>query len=131
MRNDKDEIDKKLNQTLRNELPGILNWSLQGCILWQREGIEPPESVDHATQEYRNEANILQDFLEEKCIIGDGYEIKSADLFAAYEAWCNENHDKNILSVNSFGRKIKDLGFDKTRKNDGDRKQYYIGIKLI
>ena len=35
--------DKKmLKHKLKKEAPGILNWAVQGCLLWQREGLGMP-----------------------------------------------------------------------------------------
>ena len=31
---------------LRQELPGILNWAIEGCLLWQAEGLNAPASND-------------------------------------------------------------------------------------
>ncbi|MCZ6625864.1 MAG: phage/plasmid primase, P4 family, partial [Deltaproteobacteria bacterium] len=37
-----DEQDKKLPEKLKAELPGIFNWTVQGCLAWQREGLGIP-----------------------------------------------------------------------------------------
>ena len=44
----KEKVDKNLIQKLERELPAILNWAVEGCLLWQKEGLEPPESVQKA-----------------------------------------------------------------------------------
>ena len=31
-------IDKNLKYKLRQELPAILNWAVEGCLMWYREG---------------------------------------------------------------------------------------------
>lgn len=35
------------------EMSGILNWAVEGCIRWQKEGLGMPESVVEATQDYK------------------------------------------------------------------------------
>src|ERR1039458_5355848 len=47
--------DRGLKDALREELPGILAWSVQGCVLWQKDGLQFPETVTKATEEYRAE----------------------------------------------------------------------------
>ena len=52
------ERDNNLVAKLREERAGILNWAIQGCLKWQEDGLEPPEQVTSATDEYRNEMDI-------------------------------------------------------------------------
>ena len=53
------EQDKELMATLLQELPGILNWAIQGCLLWQSEGLQPPASVAASVREYRSEMDTV------------------------------------------------------------------------
>ena len=57
--------DKTLPQKLRAELPGILNWALSGCLEWQETGLGEPPIVQEATAGYRNEMDVVGQFLEE------------------------------------------------------------------
>jgi len=43
---------------LRAELPGILNWALEGYRAWKAGGLQPPPSVLESTQEYKLENEI-------------------------------------------------------------------------
>jgi putative DNA primase/helicase len=36
--------DPQLTEKLRVERPGIMNWALEGCAAWHREGLNPPRS---------------------------------------------------------------------------------------
>jgi putative DNA primase/helicase len=49
------------------ELPGILNWLIEGCRAWQTDGLTPPERVLAATAEYREEQDVLGRFLGDAC----------------------------------------------------------------
>jgi putative DNA primase/helicase len=62
--------DKTLKQALLRELPGILAWALEGCRLWQKEGLSFPESVINATGEYRRDSDHVGRFIEECCAVG-------------------------------------------------------------
>ena len=61
--------DTKLPTKLKEELPGILNWALKGCLDWQRQGLNPPAKVRAATQAYREEMDVLAVFLTDCCVI--------------------------------------------------------------
>ena len=49
--------DKTLEEKLKAELPGILNWALDGLRDWQQHGLGPCAAVDTATEEYRQDPN--------------------------------------------------------------------------
>ena len=51
------EADQTLSATLRAEAPGILAWIVRGCLKWQREGLNAPDSIRSATQAYREECD--------------------------------------------------------------------------
>jgi len=37
---------RTLAQKLLGELPGILNWALEGCLEWQEQGLQEPQEGD-------------------------------------------------------------------------------------
>ena len=37
--------DPTLADRLKEEWPGILAWMIDGCLAWQEQGLDPPESV--------------------------------------------------------------------------------------
>ena len=45
---------------------GILNWLLEGCLLWQTNRLAEPPVVRAATQEYRDEMDALLEFIEDE-----------------------------------------------------------------
>ncbi len=49
------------------ELPGILNWALDGLEDWKSNGLRIPKSVQCATEEYRSESDTIQLFIQECC----------------------------------------------------------------
>ena len=98
--------DPHLKDYLRErEIDGILNWALEGLKLWQKEGLEMPETMKVATIDYRSEMDIMQKFLNDctkpksKCSVG------ASVLYKAYSNWCTENGEYT-LSNTKFGREI-------------------------
>ena len=47
-----EQQDKNLGAKLKKELPGILAWAVEGCKLWQKEGLTPPPTMQAAVQAY-------------------------------------------------------------------------------
>jgi len=126
------EKDLGLKEKLASEAPGILQWLVQGCLLWQQEGLYPkPSVVTSAVDEYQRESDVLADFLYQKCTIRVGAEIKAGQLFALWKEWGVEQGmgDREIGKSNGFGRKITERGkvegFAKVSKKDAT---YYVGI---
>jgi len=99
--------DKHLGQKLATELPGILNFAIQGCLDWQQVGLNAPEVVSSATNSYRNECDTLGDFFEDACNLGAAETCTAKDLFEAYNKWC-ENNGEKPENKRSFGTKLNE-----------------------
>ena len=120
-------VSLSLTDKLLIELPGILNWALTGCAEWQKNGLQHPEEVTAATAEYKDEMDILRDFIEDKCVLGEGLKVKLKDLYAEYATWCDDNKEKKI-GRNRFNKKIEAKGCDR-RVKDGYRCWLGVGLK--
>jgi putative DNA primase/helicase len=123
-----EETIPDLAEKLKEELPGILNWALKGCSMWQQEGLEMPEVVKKASHEYREEMDILADFLREKCIVDKRMQASSRDLYTTYTEWAENNGEKKPLSKRSFGMALTERGFKRHRGAGGVRIWKGIGV---
>lgn len=99
------KVDKNLKYKLQTELRGILNWALDGCLMWQREGLKAPEAVLQASREYRQEMDVIGSFVEQFCTVGPGLKIASSELFKAYKQWAQDNEEYKFTNT-KFGREI-------------------------
>lgn len=121
-----EKVDKQLKFKLQRELPGILKWAVDGCMMWQREGLEQPQAVKQATAEYRSEMDVISAFIAECCIVTNNPRRERAkDMFSAYAKWAKENNEYEMKST-KFGIEMAKR-FDKVRLNDGI---YYKGVTL-
>jgi putative DNA primase/helicase len=121
-----DERDVDLPEKLKAELPGILAWMVRGCMMWQKDGLMEPEVVLVATDEYRNEMDNLQVFLDECVAPEPGSSVKSGDLYSIYSAWCLENGARPISST-KLAMKLQDRGYKKDRSRVA---RYWEDIKF-
>jgi putative DNA primase/helicase len=124
MRIEDDKQDKRLEQKLLAEGPGILNWLVEGARRWCQEGLKTPGIIIRATDEYRAEMDIIGNFLRERCVQGEGGSIRSRELFKCYQDWCDENNE-HAVSERFLGLRLKELGLEQKRSNDG---RYWQGI---
>lgn len=102
-------VNPLLADELKAEAPGILAWSVRGCLDWQRDGLRHPDVVAAATRSYQDESDPLAEFLDEHCVLGDGYSVSAHVLFAAYKSWAEGTHVRPEDRVNqkTFGGLIR------------------------
>jgi putative DNA primase/helicase len=86
------EQDKNLKNRLRakEELSGILNWCLEGLKLYRKEGLKPPQAIEQATADYRQQSDKIGNFINEVLIKSDK-NSKAKDVYDAYTKWCDGN----------------------------------------
>lgn len=123
---DKSEVDKNLPIALSQESSGILRWAVEGCMLWQKEGLDPPEAVSAATQAYREEEDSMAEFIEERCTVLPGATCYAADLYTAYKEWA-ESQGEDVISKQALGRRLSERGYEKF-KEDGTSARCWRGI---
>lgn len=128
-----EERDLDLGEKLKNELPGILRWALDGCLAWQTKHLAPPEKVQKATAEYRNEQDILAAFLADCCVFVSESLLPVKMLYLAYVEWCNETGEKYPTTQSKFGKRLKERGVRQERITSGGNKgrMAWKGIGLL
>jgi len=107
-----------LQRLLSHELPGILAWAVEGCLAWQRDRLNPPDSVQAATREYRDESDVLAQFIDDECVIQPQATVRAKGLYEAYREWC-ESTGNRPQSQTAFGRAIAERGFTRRRAMHG------------
>jgi putative DNA primase/helicase len=120
-----EKVDKRLKFKLQRELSGILKWAVDGCLLWQREGLEQPDAVKQATAEYRSEMDVISAFIAECCETGTGEEWDH-DLYEAYVKWAKENNEYEMSS-----RKFNTEMLKKFERRASSGKRLFQKISLI
>ena len=103
----KEQRDVGLAEKLRAELPGILNWAVAGCLQWQKRGLDSPSAVVSAVAEYKEDMDILGQWVAEKCEIGPELNVAVSDAYCSYKFWA-ESSGVRAWSLPIFGRKLKE-----------------------
>ena len=119
-----EKVDKNLKYKLKKELTGILNWAVEGCIKWQKEGLKIPKAVEDAVKEYKSEMDVVTNFLENCTTLGPG-ETGASEVYTAYKDWATDNGEY-VMSNTMFGKELS-LRFEKRRLSGGI---FYEGLKL-
>lgn len=116
--------DINLSFKLKKELRGILNWAVEGYLLYQKYGLQLPKAMEKSLNDYRQEMDVVSLFLEECCIEDKNSEYKASLLYNHYKVWAKQN-EQYVMSSSKFGAEISKR-YEKVRKTAGI---CYIGIK--
>jgi putative DNA primase/helicase len=120
--------DKTLTDRLLAERDGILAWAVEGCLEWQREGLNPPQTVLAATEEYFEDEDTVGRWIAEACDQKPlGTELVST-LFNAWKIWA-EAAGEHAGSIRGFSQNLASRGFAKWR-DPGTTQRGYRGIAL-
>jgi putative DNA primase/helicase len=110
-----------------SERAAVLAWLVEGCRMWQAEGLREPGAVKDMTQEYREESDVLRDFIEEKCTLSPTAQVRSAELWAAYQDWAKTSGERYPLGRKRFSQALFARGLDQYKSGD----RIWIGIGLL
>lgn len=102
--------DPRLLEKLKTEGAGILNWALEGLRLWKKNGLGVPKKIDAATAAYRDEMDIIGEWMAEHCDTGTGYSVYKGDAYKAYKAWAL-NNGHHPLAQGRLTRRLGDRGY--------------------
>lgn len=116
-----DRVNCNLIEELKGELPSILKWAVDGCILWQKEGLKKPKKVQELTDYYFEEEDVFTDFLRQvQCdhSLEKDQEVGSAWLFALYAEFLEKNGEEPSTNKR-MSQQMKKLGYIKQVKRSG------------
>lgn len=104
--------DKDLLEKLRGEAAGILNWCIEGCLNWQKDGLNEPEVVLNDSRLFRSDSNPVSQFIEDRCEIFAGNKIPLKEIYTDYITWCEENCFSSETNI-AFSKRMVALGYTK------------------
>jgi len=129
-----DEQDKSLrwpNSKLRVELPGILNWALEGLKRLRERGyFLVPDEMQSAIDEYQRENSSVRLFADAQCVLEVNGEVPVGELYELYKSFCQESNLRPLSKIN-FGKELKDAFPTITQSvSSGGKSRMWDGICL-
>ena len=114
-----DEKDPDLGHKLAEELPGILNWALAGCLAWRKDKLRIPTSVREATEDYRREEDVIGQFLADTTEESRGERTLTTTLYQAYLAWAEREgiQSRFHLTARRLNRKVEEHGHRRVKSH--------------
>jgi putative DNA primase/helicase len=93
---------------------------------WKAEGLTIPAEVKNATDEYREEMDIIGSFIKDRCEQKPGVQIRARELFKCYQDWCEENNE-HACTEKFFGLRLKELGIVQKRTSEA---RHWVNITV-
>jgi putative DNA primase/helicase len=108
-----EEQDTKIQDKLKTEMSGILNWMIRGCLEWQKNGMPIPPAVQKASEEMKEDMDTLSDFFNVCCIKGKDYKIPHEYLYTAFRLWAGAV-GRQPMSKKAFTQVCVNRDFERT-----------------
>ena len=126
-----DERDKHLDDKLQAELPGVLNWCIQGMQrLHEQGGFTADRSPGHTADTWQKWGDSVSRFASNAVEEATDNAIPKEKLYAAYLEYCRQESIPSDTQ-HSMTRGLKQEGFDDGRQYvDGARKRCFLNIAL-
>ena len=114
--------DKDLHSKLKAEASGILNVLLAAVKQWNKSGLTRPKALTDATNQYRDDQDLIADYLRTGTSVGRDLTITKSELYHRYKIWADHSGVRP-LSKHRFSRKITDKGYKTSTCN-----RYWEGL---
>jgi putative DNA primase/helicase len=123
----KEKRDPDLVEKLEAELPGIMQWMIDGVTEYNRIGLNPPQSVLDATESYFEDENTLQQWVIDCCETNATFWETPTILFNSWKAFAKQEN-LSLGTNKDFKSKLESSGYAQSRT--GERGRHYQGIKV-
>jgi putative DNA primase/helicase len=127
--------DKRLEQRLLDELPAILQWTIEGWHMLRDRGAFPqPSSAREDVRALEELASPILSFVDDCCVLDASREVDVANLFDRWQRWCEKNGRLSAGTIQNFGRDLRaavpEVELQRRRLADGSRQRTYTHIGL-
>jgi putative DNA primase/helicase len=114
-------VNPNLSEELKAEYGAILAWMVEGCMEWQRDGLNPPECVLAATSDYLDSEDTIGLWLKDMCVTGPAQGVNGTALSRLFDSWRNyANFNHFPVKNNKYLQdQLHNRGFPKSRDKRG------------
>lgn len=125
---------KNLENQLKPLWPSILRWGIDGSLLWQQRGLDPPKAVQDASAEYFEGEDVLGRWRSECCEMKSSSFTPTHELAIAFKRWTERVNEKSAdWSERKFSDELaKVAGLRRDKRWNGIRQERgFVGISLL
>lgn len=121
------EKDRTLPSRLAEESDKILGWAIKGFQkYWEAGMIEMPECLREEVKNYKNQMDIISQFIRKQCVIIEGYKTSCRALYQNYKVWSKDSTEWTMRE-SKFEEEMKEKGINQIIYNG---EPHFVGIKL-
>ncbi|WP_185634275.1 phage/plasmid primase, P4 family [Burkholderia contaminans] len=111
-----EDCDPDLDAKLANELPGILNWLIEGARQYHTHKLGMCSKVKRATEQLRTRSDTVRSWLTSCCTVrGDAPIQGASDVYRSYVAH-TRNNGRAALPIAKFNAKLEQRGMRHVRR---------------
>lgn len=126
---EQDRVQRYEDVLLAEEGPAILAWMVRGVIDMLANGIQTPEGVQAATDEFAAEEDAVGQFISQCTMTDEDDYTTCGDLYAEYTKWC-KNNGEDAKPSKTFMQDVYQRGYRKGKVSDG-AVRVVRGLKLL
>ena len=120
---DEDFVNSLINEH-KNQ---VFTWIVNGAINWYKDKrINVPNCMKEAKEKYINEIDIVQQYIDDRCEVGQDLKEYRTVLFEDFVDWCKQNAEK-ICKREDFYNNLLQKGYGKSIIKG---KRYIKGLKI-
>ena len=121
--------DKTLAARLKKEeSEGILAWLIQGVKKWKVEGLQDIGVVSEATQKYREDQDVVGQFMRDYCIVNGTSRVSTQRVLTRFNAWLKDEMGMKEFSMPTLIRLLGEHGIAKKHTEKGNM---FLGMALV
>jgi putative DNA primase/helicase len=113
-----DKMDRSLPEKLKAEAAGILAWAVEGSNEYRTRGLNEPDCIKFATNEYRGDEDPVGKFLATQCAMRPLAKVGSRNLYNAFKAWASNNFERQ-LDERRFVKSMAERGLKSVKTKTG------------
>jgi len=118
--------DPNLQEALLKERDGILQWAINGCLDWQKNGLKKAPCVEAATDEYMEAEDALGRWIQDECQEDPVAEASTEQLFDSWRNWADRSGEY-AGTQRKFSDDLAKRGFERVRSRS---QRMFRGIGL-
>lgn len=123
---EEERIQGLADELIRDELPGILAWAVEGSLQWKKQKLDRPGSAHLAALDYFEEEDEFGMFLDDKLVPTEVVWTSNTAVYRYYSQWCSATNIKPMSQV-AFSRKMTKRGFQRHR--NGRERGFFVALR--
>ena len=115
--------DPMIEDKIERELPGVLNWLIEGLHEYQQKGLRIPKKVELGVQQYREDSNDVARWANYRLIPEEGKRVYLSECYDNFRCQMQSEGQRNDLSQQAFSQRLRK--FLQAQSTDGEKSVIY------